>query len=858
MPPQTRRKTVKSSKENVPPAKSKITHKVTKQRKALADKTNSASDDNLSTEIVKKNKSLTASSPYKTPQKKSDSSIIVNRPKRVCRLPSKFNDHSMSPNKFIPVGCHASTPIVQNKKTYIPPKGALSDKITPVKEAKQNNLQNKRSPQKKTNAITPAKTVTEPLFVKVCIVKDTTQNKLCYNNIPKKTNVITAAEVISDTNNNAQQRKLRQRNVRNKNDFPLSPEKEHLSKKKHKGKKILQKSFSFRVLEDKPAKRDSSHLDVYEFTYDPNEEPPPQKKKRKKTVRKNPTKVTKPKVVTFKNNYDQNVSKALAALKNVVSKKTSESQVKEQIKGLNKQQLPIVPTTIQPPIPTVTVRSTVAEKPAGVTVPENVPQKPANNMSTRVEDIEADFEPLMDHDDINYSPVTSPNHGKSPVRTDVTLQRHTNNHDPLNLQDNLSFFDDIPVASSSMNTSVRRPHASPWRVQFQQLPIKWHVNTYVKPNMTPAVESSFVNFNESNKKKHVYTNLVPESNDVLPEIVSNDRPNLKQTSIISFYREVVERSAGKKKRAVSVTPTKANSVFEDLSAMSVATNKDVYKTPNKTPNRVETNNYWTPNEIQEENVFEPVSEDKENSGSSEKKVKTQQTSKSTNKEKDGTFFGFDESEDQENVSPVKIDNPRVRALRPRARAVLQEINAQSGPTRVMVPLAAKTNTIANSDAINKVYEGMKSATDAPAFSERNTNKDDTNINVEHQANLEDEDSQSIHLFEDIEIVHHAKPSRKSYGKAKKVAFQQTAASDSDSTSLDPPLQKNNVGESSDEDDLADLTFTLPNVAAKNIAKTKATKKKKQQSKKEKAEMEAWAAQFNSMCEDVEEFPLLVE
>lgn len=893
MPPQTRGSKTTKAKENIgviSKAKSKANGKVTKQRKALADKTNSTSD-NSSSEIRKKvvsappvqsqvveiftenkvrprrerklpnrfnenkllvnlsnnkesdssvtehdkNKKLdqndsTISTQFKTPQKGADSSLIANRPKRVCRLPSKFDDHSVSPNKFIPVGCHASTPIVPNKITTKIPgiqvKGVLENKDTVVitKTIKQNKLTTKKSPLKRSVELP-------------------------------------TSQPSSDTNNNAKRRILRDKTVESKAKPQKSPEIVPLSKEKTAGEKLLEKSFSFRVLEDKKksTKRDNSHLDVYEFTFDPNEEPP-QKKKRKKAVRKKPA---KPKTVVFKSNYDQNVGKALAALKKAVSNKPTVQQAQNPVANKDNNTIkekPAVTATVTTTNPSVTQIT----KPPLVTITSNdlskieiPPQQPKIASSTRVEDIAADFEPLMDHNDIDYSPVSTPNRGKSPVTNgtiDNTLRRPLHVNDPLNLQDNLSFFDDVPVASSSMNTSVRRPHDSPWRIQFEQLPIKWHANTYVKANMTPAVESSFINSEETNKKRHVYTNLVSETNEVLPDIFEN-QSNLKQTSMMSFIKEVVERSASKKKRkAMMVTPTKANSIFDDVSNMSV---RDVYRTPKKTPRKDAVDNNRTPNKGGDENLLTNAVNivDKQNSGNNGKNYDKNTDKSSPNKEKDGTYFGFDESEDQENVSPVKIDNPRVRALRPRARAVLQEINSQSGPTRAKVPVAAKTKIAMSSDAINKVYDGMKSASDAPVFPENNANNEDLAITqVEDQFDPEDDDSQSVHLFEDIEIVHHLKPSRKSYGKARKVTFQQTTASDSDSQSNGA---RQLCFESSDEDDLADLSFTMPKVAQKNGQKKRANKKK-QLSKKEKAEMEAWAAQFNSMCEDVEEFPLVVE
>ncbi|KAL0819826.1 hypothetical protein ABMA28_007852 [Loxostege sticticalis] len=881
MPPKTRARTTKASKENigvVEKSKSK-TAKATKPRKALADKTNSASDDNASAEIPQKvikktvsngenalqnvprprrerrlpnrfvenqvlnnlsnskevetsksavNKSKTPNkndsilSTSKTPQKDTDNSLLAPRPKRICRLPSKFDEHSVSPNKFIPVGCHASTPILPKKAK---PDPKLSQKPASLKVVKEPKLLNYKSPPKTTVLNNKS-----PLKTSVSNNKNPLKTSVSNNKSPQKPSVAKA----SDSNNNAKQRLLNSRPTRNKR---KSPEK---SPAKTAGEKLLEKSFSFRVLEDKKKlKRDSSHLDVYEFTYDPNEEPPPQKKKRKKTVKKKPA---KPKTVVFKNYYDQNVNKALAVLKNVVAKNTQQVAAKPsqtQTQNLHKPQVTVTDTDKQPQ-------------------PQNVTEN--NHMSVGIEDIAADIEPLPDHHEINYSPVTSPNHGKSPVPLSITqdhsIDRPLANNDPLNLQEDFSFFDEPPVASSSMNMSVRRPHASPWRVQFEQLPIKWQVNTYVKANMTPAVESSFINFDDG-KKKHVYTNMVPEANEELPEIVENNQPNLKQTSIISFIKDALERSASKKKRARSVTPTKANSLFEDISNISVHTNKDTaYRTPKKTPRR-EAPEFSTPQKSSEKNDSNSSKSsnggDKENASEGKKKKSLTPGKSNKEKNKDGTFFGFDDSEDQENVSPVKIDNPRVRALRPRARAVLQEINAQTGPSRAKIPLAAKTKIASSSEAVNQVYEEMKSASDAPVFPEKNTEVVGATDVAEDLVEQEiDDDSQSVHLFEDIDIVHHLKPTRKSYGKAKKVTFRQTSTSDDTDVN-----DIRNEPDSGEEDDLADLTFTMPDMEQKK-PKKKAKPKKRELSKKEKAELEAWAAGFNSMCEDIEEFPLLVE
>ncbi|KAG6465112.1 hypothetical protein O3G_MSEX014942 [Manduca sexta] len=482
-----------------------------------------------------------------------------------------------------------------------------------------------------------------------------------------------------------------------------------------------------------------------------------------------------------------------------------------------------------------------------------------------VEDIEADVE-ISYHDDINYSPVNSPRPSSlNPVAVTQysnaedqreTIERAIYNNDPLNLQDDISFFDDQPVANSSMNVSVKHPLASPWRVEFGRLPIKWPANTYLKANMTPAVESSFISSEDSNKKKHVYVNMIPQENESLPQIVESNPTNLKQTSIISFIREVAERNAIKKKRGKSLSPIKASALFEDVTNRS---NADMQKTSKKVTKKAviarKTNKDVS-------NSSSNTSNDKDNVRETRKRKNDNAISKlpakspRKEKDKDVTYFGFDDSgnEDQENVVPNKnSEHNKVRSLRSRSR-VLQEINDKNGPARTALPLAAKTKITSSSEAVKRMYEDLKSAEDAPQLLDKNDqlNAGTTNVDVHQSAEIDNEECDSVHLFEDIDIVHHLKPTRKSYGKAKKVTFRQRSTSDSETQAS----EGENRMQSSDEDDLADLTFTMPEINQKKTIKKKKTKKL--MSKKEEKEADEWAAGFNSMCEDIEEFPLVVE
>lgn len=346
--------------------------------------------------------------------------------------------------------------------------------------------------------------------------------------------------------------------------------------------------------------------------------------------------------------------------------------------------------------------------------------------------------------------------------------------------------------------------------------------------------------------------MVPLSDDTLPQVI-DDEPSYKQTSIMSFIKEVAEKQAMKK---LHKSPRKANSLFEDITnttpIFEVHTPKIQRK---KNVSDGEKSNSRTSKDSSN------MSNDKENYVTRKKRKNSDKTdsvpakSPCMEKDKDCTYFGFEDSENQdENKSPVKNRSKKsFKALRSRSRGVLNEINGPKGPFRPVLPVAFKSNALFGSEAVNKIYENLKSAADAPVFKEQEPNKVKKN-NVQSQNISNDDESQSVHLFEDIDIVHHLKPTRKSYGKAKKVTFRQQSVSDSDIESTQAAAVER---ESSFEDDLADLSFHMPEVKEKKTSKKRQTKKKLM-SKKEEKEAEAWAAGFNSMCEDIEKFPLLVE
>ncbi|CAK1583429.1 unnamed protein product [Parnassius mnemosyne] len=929
MPPKTRKvKNSGSLKENVCvsiQSKSKNVHKSVKApRKALADKTNSASDDNetvISAKVssntgktlcvlkspddkndqvynvrprrnrklpnrfvenqiltnlhgnedekpnsitenvtnderdsnLQNKKAVVVLTSLKPHNKITETSLADSRPKRICRLPSKFEDHSVSPNKYIPVQpIQASTPIVQNKSSKLSSKikntkdnvevsrtlRKLQSKIRNRVNIKEDNLEentNKNKDVSIVNSKTNQVQSNKPSPIKK--VSQKTQKGA-------KDNLVSSKKQ-ADTNNNANDL------IKDKYLCIASSPCMNENKNNNTGYRFLEKNYSFKVLDDqkKAMKRNANTLDVYEFTYDPTEEPTPQKKKRKRVVQK---RKQKPKTI-YTNTYDKNVAKSLAALKNVLLTKSSQTKLLTE-KMVTETKTIQNNTTSNPNLNPNTVMKTATQQ-VNNACPEAL-EKHYN--SFQVEDIVLEHEPVANgHSDINYSPVNSPNHGIIPSEpkqgTNNAVEVMTTNKDPLNLQDDLSFFDECPAASSSMNVSTRDPSATPWRVEFGKLPIKWQVNTYVKPNMTPAFESSFINFGDD-KRKHVYTNIVPEENGTLPEILESDNAtNLKQTNIISFFKEVVEKSTSKKCKN-KATPIKSNSIFEDITNTSetavtpvkqiASIKKSVTPKKKKSSDNI-TSSTDNTSVSYKENSIEIMQNDK-------------QKPQSKKKDTDLTFFGFDDSDeqDQENVSPNKKKCHK-RALRPRSRAVLKELNVQRVPTRAVSETEKNKN---NADAHNnKMLDDMKASN--PPVSQENSekicenSKDVNDAMIANSANLSGEDSQSVHLFEDLElldVIHHVKPLRKSYGRNKKVTFRQNSVSSD--------TQESDIGEqnksSEEEDNLDDLTFQMPTIEPKKIKRRK--KPNKQFSKKEEKEADAWAAGFNSMCEDVDEFDLVIE
>ncbi|KAJ2953166.1 hypothetical protein O0L34_g739 [Tuta absoluta] len=890
-------------------------------------------------------------SPFKTPQKVPEASLVASRPRRVSRLPSRFEDHSMSPSKFIPVQpCHASTPIApkipktqetvkttskndtnSNQYNTSTPKNVTSNgKISKVASDSNNNakgrtLRTRKAVINEEKAPTrskkfpaksdisriekqKAKKLASPLKEKVVGKKVATSAKKLVT--PQKA-ILVQSKIVSPT------KKISSRTQKSPVKLPSPLKHSYLKTLNNSSSFVVEtvrspvkpsspvkrpnlraiKDLSFKVLEEN--KKKECAQDVYEFTFDPTEEPAPQKKKRKVAKRK-PAK-SKPKTVTFKNNYDQNVNKALAALKNAVTKKAPQNadiNVKKTISaetnkiatpsnGLNTNGDIITSPQVQRNVAskiiigntkqTTTnnvqnipqIQKNIAYNPHKVhknvplpaapnrepdeSMPLSEPNQsrttfPQPNQSVRVEDIAADFDTSPQHD-IDYSPVNSPIRPKTPVNQISRISDIHHHNDPLNLRENISF-DPNPIASSSMNTSVRHPQPSPWRAEFESLPIRWHVNSYVKPNMTPAVECSFINFDDKNKKKHVYTNMLPQ-NENLPEIVQKDQPNVIQSSIISFFKEVVDKSSSKKKRGRSVTPVTASLFIETAEAnkgddKAKQSTRQLFTPKKNDKARSDTSN---------QDSSKDASTDKENSKDSSKGRKRKNneeangaTPAKTRKEKDDKYFGFDDSENLENVSPTKEVGRKKSLRQARARAALREHNAQPAPTRAVIPVAVKTARMAE---VERLYDEMKSASDAPEIPAQ----EPTTANVEPIEELNEDTQTSVHLFEDVEdIVHHLKPQRKSYGKAKKVTFMRKGSSDTQDSDLRPEPT------SDDEEDLHDLTFDpgLPLLNEDKKRTKKKSSKKQKMTKKEEEEAEAWAAGFNSMCEDVEEFPLLVE
>lgn len=742
MPAQPRTNKLIKAKENILGQNVKSQKNVglrRRQRVPLADKTNSTSGNNTSIEVK---------------SKASNKTLKVNieetmRPRRDRRLPSRFNDNQLLIN-LSNASIKEGSPVKQLKN---PSKITKTKKANTRKSPNNTSVDNLSSKKKVDGSLVQKRHRIHELPAKFenKVISPVKSPQVQHKNPSKKSQVnaknlnVDKKVVIrrnpvrtqvkpskSDLTKNSNQIKSPGKIIKDnadKNNNPNARKQSRIIASKDKDKTKYNINFSYRLLEKQKAKSAEEKLAVYEFTFNPAEEPVPQKKKRKRIIRKK----TEPK---FKNifvsdNYNKNLTKTLASLKNIIIKKTgSEIVSKGHAVAKNASVLETAPVTSAEHVKTV-------DKPSTPVTDQNIN---TNDASEPLVSVSPANELQQDHfvDNINYSPATSPafhRDGETSATNETRDLEHTTVKN-VESSEEISFLEAEPIASSSMNLSLRIPKASPWRAEFNNLPIKWATNTYVKPDMTPAVESSFMHF--ENGKKHVYTNILTDVD--MPEIVNtSDNSNLKQSTLLSFFKEVC---CDKKKSKKYATPRKKNSIFED--------------SPNVTTAHVHADTPIADDVVEETaiNVKTP----------SKRKISvTEDVPSKTRKDATPTvddYFGFDEStlNDQENISPDgKIEKPV--GMKTRSK-VLGEINRNAAPFRANIPKIKEK--VLKEQVIEELQEKLAPEYVEPEDMGENINASDSSSSeeeeeeeVEEDRNMEKEGS-PIPLFEDIEVFHYNK------------------------------------------------------------------------------------------------------
>lgn len=620
------------------------------RRPVLADKTNSGSDLN--------------SSPS-TSATEISTKMTIYRPKRTPCVPAKFKDHVMSPvsssQTIIPD--FSSTPLIKAKSARIPPsrltpKGALVSKSVSRKPIEIPEI----SPVKTTRANTRSRVANKVSNPAVTVYDE-----------PGKKSIVQICEISEEKTVCDKPAKINSAEIKitKKTETPLfakSPAKPNTPHKvqnqeiKHYMTPIYKKKM---IQLEKHTIPTPDRAALYEFDFDPSEEP--SKPKKKKVVRKPGTRRKKAKPA---------VTDGDAALQDLILqlKKIQETQKIKNLLKKKKAQKAAHNIIVKPTEPVI----------------QTIRQGDGDRL---VQDLSA---PHLDNG--APSPISKPRFCYSP-RPSSPMDNYDDDVEPpaensnssSNIADirSMSCFSDMPAASSSMiQGSAHKPAPSPWRVNYDNEIRKWPCNFYVKASMTPSYERDTFHVigldNNTNKTDHNNTNNVPERPTKYVDD-SQKLANWKQTSILSFYEESMKKTA--KKRCHPSKNSKEPYNFDELNPPSPLKDSSIEEVvpvqvaPEKIPPKVV--------EIENPNV--------------------------------DNCFGFDDSAefDQENVSPVKKPKlPNINTVRGgtkslKNRGILKEINlAVNLPTRATVSKVLKVI------AKNKVIEDLDEIVEAPLVVEK--------------------------------------------------------------------------------------------------------------------------------------------
>ncbi|XP_077297301.1 uncharacterized protein LOC143919018 isoform X2 [Arctopsyche grandis] len=513
---------------------------------------------------------------------------------------------------------------------------------------------------------------------------------------------------------------------------------------------------------------ESNKLTLYEFEFDPKNEPATvSKKKRQKRVPNNNNNPKKRKKILSRKSTEAAMKMLIEDLKKI----QAENMMKRLVSKINSKKVVKVPI--------VTVNPTVDE--AVAQIDETVAQ---------IDEAVAQTDEVEDAMDRSLP--------SSPINFDAISAEEVN-------KDNEDEFIHNPMSSTRLSD---KPVGSPWRMDLDSDVKKWRYNFYVKPSMTPAYERDtfhVLGLDDKEVRKDIRESAVATST---PNVKNTSK--FKQTSILSFYEESFKKSPRKKVSSPKKnTPVKYN--FDEYS-------------------QDESND----TEVVAAIVAEP----------------TEKAAVEPNPEPAiENCFGFDEDIiDQENISPTKTPadliaaKKTLRKLRNRRAPVLVETNQMlKGPARITTNQVKSILRREKKRASPKKTPVVEVVEESAVTTQSSDDSDNVNITEIVPEN-------EMGLFEDlvdVDVVHYVKPTRRSYERRRRppVRFQEVEqhAEDENESDTESPDRTNYV------------------ISAKTFKKRKAKKPvPKQMSKKEVKEAEEWAAGFNSMLEEVEEFPLCIE
>lgn len=653
-------------------------------RRALADRTNSNSGSDLNSSSPSKKILKSAAKACPTRERSSE-----KRPKRTRQVPLRFQDHLLSPvsSQKKSTGSFTSTPLSSSLSANI--KSQITCKLSPIEEPVSDNSHDK------------SKSVRVNKSPKIKVVNSNRKITKTKPTSSRNTPINTNSKVINKDGSTSSKRMLRNANSKTQRKTTVDKvlifgnKSDNIQNKTSiQSPKCTVPVYKKNIIGDELRENDKSML--YEFEFDPTNEP---KMVKKKKINRNK-----------KSNVE---TKNPVRKKKKMSRKSADLAMKNLIEDLKKIQAEKIMKKLIAKIKTKETRN--VENNASVNLPSASIQNLSNTNTT------PSIQPLQSNNSNDDNPP-------SPLileDMDLPDMDHESNPPCVSYTNNESLrFSNHPMANSSAIVNDK-PNCSPWRMDLDSDVKKWRYNFPVKPSMTPAYERDTFHVlglddkpeknnteNNSFEKNNMQNNAVASSTPIKPVEPSENTKKFLQTSILSFYADAFKKSP--QKRVSSKNKPKKYDFDKYSSCFDFSNEKDC-----------EVENISVPIE----NV-EPAVEN---------------------------CFGFDDSledVDQENLSPInkkKSPEKRSKRIKKNVASILKEINNRDKNVlrnieRPIAPIRTKHNSPKKSPIIER----------SSIFSQENISEDNTtNVNSTVEENPEKE----CPLFEDpadVEVVHYNK------------------------------------------------------------------------------------------------------